>query len=102
MLCSAAVSFIPSVQGSAWHNDYLLNERVHKWWPLTTYFLSPLSGPKVLLTGHILAVLDLVLGNGVACFFDVVSAPTWFIWWPARSSSEGRFSSPVLTCQRGA
>jgi len=92
---------IPSVQSSAWHNEYLLNERVHKRWLLTAYF-SPLSAPKVLLTGHILTVLDLVLGDGDACFFDVVYAPTWLIWWPARSSNEGRFSSPVLSYQRKA
>lgn len=37
---------ILGVQSRAWHNEYLLNERVHKWWLLTTYFFSALSTPK--------------------------------------------------------
>lgn len=42
--CFVQHCVIPSVQSSAWHNEYLLSERVNEWWLLTTYFFpNPLS-----------------------------------------------------------
>lgn len=42
--CFVQHCVIPSVQSSAWHNEYLLSERVNGSWLLTTYFFpNPLS-----------------------------------------------------------
>lgn len=66
-------------------------------------FSSPPPSPylplKVLLTGYVLAALALALGDGDAHFFDVVYGLTCLIWWPVKSSNEGRFSSLALSCQ---
>lgn len=83
-----------------WHSDYLMNERVPRWWLLSPLLLSPYLPLKVLLTGHLLAALALVLGDGDARFFDVASGPTWLTWWPVRGFKEGRFSQGALRCQR--
>lgn len=100
--CLVQNCVIPSVQSSAWHDECWLNARA---WVVgfspapSSLSLSVSQGAPA---GHMLAALDLILGDRDACFFDVGYGPIWLVWWPARSSTEGRLSSLVLNCQRRA